>query len=36
MSNNNWQDISKQDGVIVIGLAVIFTALYFLAASISL
>lgn len=36
MSNNNWQDISKQDSVIVIGLAVIFTGLYFLAASISL
>lgn len=36
MSNNNWQDISKQDSVIVIGLAVIFTALFFLAKSISL
>ncbi len=36
MSNTNWQDISKQDTVIVVGLAIIFTGMFFLAKSISL
>jgi len=36
MSNKNWQDISKQDPIIVLGLTAIFTGLFFLAKSISL
>lgn len=36
MSNRNWQDISSNDAVIVLGLTAIFFGLFFLAKTISL